>query len=77
MVRVITISDEAYEKLKKLKKNSSFSEVILSLIEKHLQKKYTKKDMLAQIAFLKRKFSGRKRENISEHIDKLLYGDIK
>jgi len=35
MTRVISISDEAYEKLSKLKKEKSFSEIVLELsIEK-------------------------------------------
>jgi predicted CopG family antitoxin len=34
MVKVISLSNEAYEKLSRIKRNSSFSEVVVNLIEK-------------------------------------------
>ena len=43
MPKVITISEEAYEALKKIKGNRSFSQVILSLT-KNKKKKYSKRD---------------------------------
>lgn len=39
MVRVISLSNEAYEKLKSLKGRKSFSELIVDLLNRKVQKK--------------------------------------
>lgn len=39
MVKVISLSDEAYDKLKALKDEKSFSETVLELVEKNTEKK--------------------------------------
>ena len=38
MSKLIAVSDEAYDKLKRLKNNESFSKVILKLVEKPKRK---------------------------------------
>ncbi len=70
MPKVITISDEAYEKLKRIKGNRSFSETILSLLKE--RKRITKVEVIKWIE-KQEKFAKRK-ENISERIDEILYG---
>jgi len=49
MPKVITISDEVYEKLSKLKGNKSFSEVINDLIEFYYENKKGRKEILRSI----------------------------
>ncbi|BDC00059.1 antitoxin [Saccharolobus caldissimus] len=49
MPKVITISDEVYEKLSKLKGNKSFSEVINDLIEFYYENKKGRKEILHSI----------------------------
>ena len=39
MVKVVSLSNEAYEKLKALKFGKSFSEVVVDLVDKKVQKK--------------------------------------
>ena len=74
MPKVITISDDAYRKLKKIKKDYSFTKAILSLIERHSAKRYAKKDVLNWIEKIERQTARRKKENISERVDEILYG---
>ena len=38
MVKVISLSNEAYEKLKSIKRDRSFSEIVVELIEKKKKK---------------------------------------
>jgi predicted CopG family antitoxin len=38
MVKVISLSNEAYEKLKELKKNMSFSEVVIEIVRDRKKK---------------------------------------
>lgn len=38
MVKVISLSEEAYSKLKSLKNENSFSEVVITLVEEHKKK---------------------------------------
>ena len=70
MPKVITISEEAYEALKKIKGNRSFSQVILSLT-KNKKKRYSKKEILEWLEKLEKKV--KKKENVSEKIDEILY----
>lgn len=44
MTKVISLSDEAYEELSKLKANRSFSEIVVELV------KEKKKDLLLELA---------------------------
>lgn len=39
MVKVISLSNEAYEKLKRIKNGKSFSEVVVELVDKRDKKK--------------------------------------
>ncbi len=70
MPKVITISDEAYEKLKRIKGNRSFSETILSLLKE--RKKITKAEVMKWIGRQEKLVKGK--ENVSERIDEILYG---
>ncbi len=70
MPKVITISDEAYEKLKRIKGNRSFSETILSLLKE--RKKITKAELIKWIE--KQEKLVKRKENVSERIDEILYG---
>ncbi len=74
MPKVITISDDAYRKLKEIKKDRSFSKAILSLIERHSVKRYAKKDVLNWIKKVERQLGHKRKENISERVDEILYG---
>jgi predicted CopG family antitoxin len=47
VVKVISLSNEAYEKLAQLKHNHSFSETVLSLIEEKHEEKKPKKALLS------------------------------
>lgn len=38
MVKVISLSDKAYEKLSKIKKDNSFSEVVINLVDSRKKK---------------------------------------
>ncbi|AHC50950.1 antitoxin [Sulfolobus acidocaldarius SUSAZ] len=49
MPKVITISDDVYDKLSKLKKGRSFSETINELIEFYNKNKKGNKDVLLQM----------------------------
>lgn len=74
MVKMVSLSDDAYELLSSKKKNNmSFSQVIIKEIkEAGYKKTKTKKDLLFFIRSLPK--SGKKKENISENIDEVLYG---
>ncbi|QKR00765.1 antitoxin [Metallosphaera tengchongensis] len=49
MPKVITISDEAYEKLVKLKEGRSFSETIIELVQFYNANKRGRKEVLDQM----------------------------
>ena len=69
MVKVISLSEEAYKLLKKMKRNGmSFSEVI---VENLINKEKTE-DIQDMIAWIKTLKSGKKKEKID--IDKIVYG---
>ncbi len=73
MPKVITISDEAYEKLSAIKGEKSFTKAILSLIKEKSCEKMSKKEIIKWIEREERKI-GKEKENISEKIDELIYG---
>ena len=62
MSQLINISDEAYERLTKLKKikNESYTEIILELLGKATAKKYSLSDILTEIKNEEKTFSGKK-----------------
>ncbi|MFA5049970.1 MAG: antitoxin VapB family protein [Candidatus Micrarchaeia archaeon] len=77
MSQLVNLSDDVYARLTKLKKikSTSYSEIVNELLEKKEEEKYeTKKDLLEYIEKLEIKYKGKKRENISENIDEILYG---
>lgn len=74
MVKVISLSEAAYRTLLQRKKpGMSFSDVVLESAGKDAQKTETHADLLAWVKERARKFKGKK-ENVSENIDKILYG---
>ncbi len=78
MSHLINVSNELYEELTRIKKtkNASYTEVIQDLLVNRdkREKTETKEDLLAYLKILEKKYKGRPKENISENIDKLLYG---
>lgn len=76
MSKIVSLSDETYSRLSYLKKslNASFSGSILYLLEKDKGKKFKLKDL---IGWANRQKTVQKKENISENIDKILYGGQK
>ncbi len=76
MVKVISLSEEAYKMLKKMKRNSmSFSDVIIeNLGHTSINKTDSTKDLIEWIKSLG--VSGKK-EKISTKVDEIIYGASK
>jgi predicted CopG family antitoxin len=73
MVKVISISEEAYRRLKRLKREDmSFSDVIISYVETGKEGKTEGWDDL--LKWIDKLPKSRKRERTSEHIDSIAYG---
>ncbi len=74
MVKVISLSEDAYNVLKQLKRpKTSFSDIIIENLGSDKKNKTLKiTDILEWIE--KHKSPSNKKENISENIDKILYG---
>ncbi|HLC86175.1 MAG TPA: antitoxin VapB family protein [Candidatus Nanoarchaeia archaeon] len=73
MVKLISLSEEAYKVLKQLKKDSmSFSDTIL----KHLnhERKNKTEDLEGLIKWIKSIKSVSKKEKISKNVDEIVYG---
>ena len=73
MVKMVSLSEDAYELLKLYKrKDTSFSQLIIGEFRKKGGRKTkTKKDLLGYIESLPK---SAKKENISAGIDEILYG---
>lgn len=74
MVKIISVSEEAYRRMRMLKKEGmSFSDVILSKMEVGNEKKTEGwADLLKWISRLPG--HNRKKERISENVDRIAYG---
>ncbi|MBU0527627.1 hypothetical protein KKE92_04045 [Candidatus Micrarchaeota archaeon] len=71
------MADDVYEKLSGLKKlkNASYSEIIREMLNQgENEKTETKKDILAYLKTLEKKYKNKPKENISENIDRIIYG---
>jgi len=72
MAHLINVSDPVYFELKRMKGKNSFSQLIIGLIGK--KRKEGKAEMIAFIKQLEKEAKGKKKENISEHVDEIAYG---
>ncbi len=75
MVKVISLSEEAYTALRRLKREGmSFSDVVVSVTkEEEKEKTETIDELLVWVKAKSAKFKGKK-GNISQNIDSILYG---
>ena len=73
MSKLVNISDEAYEKLTRIKRSlsCSYSSAILGLIEKEKKGTFTHADILEEVK-LRQKLHKGKKEKVD--IDKVVYG---
>lgn len=71
MVETIRVDDETASLLKLLKGSRSYNDVI-----KEMLKSQTKPGELTErfIAYMEAKYGKRKKENVSEHLDEIVYG---
>ncbi len=75
MSHLVNLSNDVYARLTKLKKikNRSYSEIINELLDEKQDKTEDKKDLLNYLTILEKKYKSKKKENISENIDDILY----
>ncbi len=71
MVETIRVDDETATLLKRLKGSRSYNDAIKGML-----KSQTKPGELTMqlIRELEKKYAGKRKENVSEHIDEILYG---
>ncbi len=74
MAKTIQLPNDVYERIKRFKKDLSFSEAISLLLEEFSrQKKISKDEFMERMAEIESRFKGRAKENVSERIDDLIW----
>lgn len=71
MVETIRIDEETVALLKQLKGSRSYNDVIKEMLRSQAKPGELSFAVMRQ---LEKKYAGRKKENVSEHIDEILYG---
>ena len=74
MAKTVQLPDDVYEKIKGLKKDLSFSEMINILLDEYKRKKrMSKVEFLDFLKNLESLYKDRKKERVSEKIDEILW----
>ncbi len=74
MGRIIQISHDVYEELKRLKRDRSFSEILREMIAIYKEKqRINYKDLMKKLERIEKICKKKKKENISERINELLW----
>ena len=74
MGRIIQISHDVYEELKRLKRDRSFSEILREMIAIYKEKRRINyKDLMKKLERIEKICKKKKKENISERINELLW----
>ena len=74
MAKTIQLPDNVYERIKRVKKNLSFSEIISIFLDEYGRKKrISKVEFLKFLENLEELHKDRKKEKISERIDEILW----
>jgi|GEM_PF-2121995 predicted CopG family antitoxin len=74
MAKTIQLPDDVYERIRRVKKNLSFSEIIgIFLDEYNRKKKVSKVEFLKFLENFEELHKDRKKERISERIDEILW----
>ena len=71
MVETIRVDDETAALLKQLKGSRSYNDVIKEMLKSQAKPGELSFAVMRQ---LEKKYANRKQENVSEHIDEILYG---
>jgi len=74
MAKTIQLPDDVYERIKRFKKDLSFSEMINILLDDYRRKKrMSKVEFLNFLENLENLYKDRKKESVSERIDEMLW----
>ncbi|RLI82195.1 antitoxin [Archaeoglobales archaeon] len=74
MAKTIQLPDDVYERIKRFKKDLSFSEMINILLDDYRRKKrMSKVEFLNFLENLENLYRNRKKERVSERIDEILW----
>lgn len=71
MVETIRVDEETASLLRQLKGSRSYNDVIKEMLKSRAKPGELTMQLVRQFEL---KYSGRKKENVSEHIDEILYG---
>ena len=74
MAKTIQLPDDVYERIKRIKKGLSFSEIINVFLDEYRRKKrMSKLEFLKSLENIEELYRDRKKERVSERIDELLW----
>jgi len=74
MVETIRVDEETASLLQQLKGSRSYNDVIKEMLKSRAKPGELTFAVMRQ---LEKKYAGRKKENVSEHIDEILYGKVR
>jgi len=74
MAKTIQLPDDVYERIKRIKKDLSFSEIMNIFLDEYKRKKrISKLEFLKSLENIEESYKDRKKERVSERIDELLW----
>lgn len=74
MAKTIQLPDDVYERIKRIKKDLSFSEIMNIFLDEYRRKKrISKLEFLKSLENIEELYRDRKKERVSERIDELLW----
>ena len=74
MAKTIQLPDDVYERIKRIKKDLSFSEIMNIFLDEYRRKKrISKLEFLKSLENIEESYKDRKKERVSERIDELLW----